>query len=205
VLGDFVMKIKDIIGEGFMSGFAKGFLGGLKPKVFQDIEQAQQSGLQSLPPNIKDTAILAYKKFGDNPESDYPGAAGWIPPDAFGPMVNAQATALGKDPEPPPKPKTKQRLRSLFQPEPTTASEPSDDSSLSIPQGQRIAVMNPQKNATFYKYSDGRWTDEYGQVMPTASHGALNKFADTAGRMEPIPSKKSISGFRPRRGVKGGA
>ncbi len=72
------------------------------------------------------------------------------------------------------------------------------DSAENIPQGSRLAVQNPQKTATFYKYSDGKWYDEFGTLMPKTSWDALEAFADSgAGRIEKIPPR-GISGFRTR-------
>lgn len=69
------MKIKDIINEqGFGSGFVSGVLGGLKPKIFRDIEQTKVG------PDLTSaqTAMQAHKEFGDNPESKLPGFLGWL-------------------------------------------------------------------------------------------------------------------------------
>jgi len=160
------VKIKDIISEGFFSGFKKGFLGGLKPKVFQDIEQAQQQGLQGLPPNIKDTALLAYQKFGDNPESKYKGAAGWLPPDVFKATADIQARHQGQEQEKEKskKPKTGKKLS----PAPTQdiAQKLKDIEKILPAKTQAQAPTPPQVKLPSGQYITnygGNWYDEQGE------------------------------------------
>ena len=85
--------------------------------------------------------------------------------------------------------------------QPPAPLPPDVDTATNIPAGHRLVVQNPQGNATFYKYPNGQWTDEYGTSMPTSAHEALNRFADAAGRMEKIPTpsksgKAGVQGFK---------
>lgn len=100
-------------------------------------------------------------------------------------------------------------LRGAPAPSSTTASgEPQPlpstvDTIQNIPDGHRLVVTNPQKNATFYKYPNGQWTDEWGSVMPRGAYDTLDRFADAGGRIEKVSKPRGsasskVTGFRTR-------
>ncbi len=187
------MKIKDIINEqGFGSGFVKGLIGGLKPKAFQDIEQpSNTSGLSD-----KEAQARAYKAFGDLPGDE--GEEAYKTPEQRKRSTAAQKEKAELTQKIAQSKKLKKDLglaarAAIMQPQTQQAS--SDYDSNVPPQGQRLAVSNPQGNAKFYKYPDGRWTDEFGTVMPSSSHEALERFADAAGQIEPV-TVKGTTGFK---------
>lgn len=202
-LGDFGVKIKDIIKEGLGSNLlnvVKGFGSGLKPQIFQDIKQTKPG------PEMSDleAAQAAYEKFGNAPprDKDSPygwatGASSWLSDEQLKARQDAAKEKSLQNKEAAKKlaKQMKQQTKAKTQQPASPMASPAAAAS-NIPKGHRIAVTNPQGNATFYKYPDGRWTDEFGNAMPSGAHGALNQFADAAGRMEPIPA--STGGYKAR-------
>jgi hypothetical protein len=201
------MKIKDIVNEGIVSGvkdFALGFGKAITPRALKPVIDA---GKAPIDPTELELAAAAYKKFGEVPDdqgqpTNY-GEYGWLTPEQLKPRVAAaKAKSLEKGDAAKIAKKTAAAAKAALQQKSTA---PADSPAYGagpgqkIPQGQRIAVTNPQGNATFYKYPDGRWTDEFGTIVPAAAHGTLNQFADTRGRMEPLPTQ-TTSGFKPKRG-----
>ncbi len=69
------MKIKDIISEAGIQAAVSGFAKGLVPQALRPAVGAKKS-----PPQMTDLDIAreAHKKFGDNPESVFPGVYGWL-------------------------------------------------------------------------------------------------------------------------------
>lgn len=194
------MKVRDIVNEaGFWQGLSKGLL----PGAVQNITGQIKKPTVGPDPTDLELAQQAYEKFGAAPGKETLGAVGWLTDEQFRERINAakeKALQNKKAAEQFAK-KTAQSAKAAAQ----QAAGPADMSTATptnIPQGHRIVVQNPQRNATFYKYPDGRWTDEYGTVMPAAAHGALEQFADTAGRMEQVPGSKPPAGVR---GFKRGA
>lgn len=205
------MKIKDIISEGFWSSFGKALLPSALQKV-ADIKDPQAE------PSQTDLALKAQRMFGDNPESPMKGFMGWVDPSQVSVLSTiadqkkqrddrikaelekakqaTKATNISKDKQ---TKGNKNRLKNIM-----TGASSSDNTATaaSIPAGQRIKVTNPQGNATFYKYPGGKWTDEFGTLMPQSSHAALDQFADSGGRMEQIPTatKTAYQGRGGRRG-----
>jgi hypothetical protein len=81
------MKIKDIISEGFFSGFAKE----LVPKAMRP---ALDAGKPYGEPTEIELAKIAHQKFGDNPESLLPGFMGWLSPKQQTDLVNKRAEII---------------------------------------------------------------------------------------------------------------
>jgi len=79
------------------------------------------------------------------------------------------------------------------------SSEP--ESATNIAKTDRLRVANPQKNATFYKYSDMKWYDEFGNMMPKNSWDQLEKWADDPA-LGYYEKNYKVSGFR-RKNKKG--
>lgn len=202
MLGDSRVKIKDIVNEGLWQSakeFGKGVISALPSQQMQDVLRSIKKAPGGAAMTDLEAAQAAYDKFGDAPprpkDSPYAqasGAAAWLTDD----QLRALAAAKNKQPTKKSAKKTSQTNRPAATQNVSPANMPSA-SAANIPQGHRIVVRNPQGNATFYKYPDGRWTDEFGNAMPSGAHGALEQFADTAGRMEQTPTK-SVSGFKPR-------
>ena len=85
--------------------------------------------------------------------------------------------------------------------QPAQPADPMDSPDVgvsNIPQGQRLKVQNPQKTATFYKHSDGRWYNENNQLMPQNDWAILDTYADAGGVMEKIPTATNFKGFKQR-------
>lgn len=203
------MKIKDILSEGFWQG-AKEFGAGALAALPSASMQAVLSNVKKAPggKDLTDleAAQAAYNKFGDAParpkDSPFGFASGkdaWLTDKQLQARIDAAKEKKLKNKQEAQKfaKKTAQLARTAMQQPASPADMPSAGAG-NIPQGYRITVQNPQKNATFYKYPDGRWTDEYGNVMPSGAHGALEQFADTAGRMEQMPqaSTPGVRGFK---------
>lgn len=88
--GDSNVKIKDIVSEqGFWSSFGKSLL----PNAMKKAIDAKKP---MAPPTDLDLAKLAYEKFGDNPESEFPGTIGWLNPRQQAALVNAKEKELRK-------------------------------------------------------------------------------------------------------------
>lgn len=200
------MKIKEILSEqngGFWSSFGKALL----PKAIKtalDKESSQRNLTQD------ELARLAYNKFGPAPGLEDFGHAGWLEPEHFSRLVTPKPSEvdakklakLAKQTRKAAKEKDAVMKMLPSKSAPAPAAEKATISATNIPAGQRLTVTNPQGNAKFYKYPDGRWTDEFGITMPGGSHQALNQFADTAGRIEPIPATgKSV--YQSRGGRRG--
>lgn len=203
------MKIKDIVSEGFWQGakeIGKSALAAIPSRQMQDVLQSVKKPPPGKALSDLEAAQAAYAKFGEPPprakDSPYAfasGAAGWLTDEQLQARIDAAkekalqkkqiGAAFAK--------KTKQQARQAVQ-QPASPTDMPDVGPANIPQGYRIVVQNPQKNATFYKYPDGRWTDEYGNAMPSGAHGALEQFADAAGRMEQMPqtSTPGMRGFK---------
>ena len=68
---------------------------------------------------------------------------------------------------------------------------------LGIPQGKRLAVVNPKNNGTYYKTNDG-WTTETGQTVSPNDSQYLEQLADQGGgKLEDIPPA-ATPGYRSR-------
>jgi hypothetical protein len=78
---------------------------------------------------------------------------------------------------------------------------PEPESATNIAKTDRLRVSNPQKNATFYKYSDMKWYDEFGNMMPKNSWDQLEKWADDPA-LGYYEKNYKVSGFR-RKNKKG--
>jgi hypothetical protein len=201
VLGDLNVKIKDVVNEaGFWQGakqFAKGALGALPSQTMQNILRDIKKPDSAPKPTDIELAKGAYKMFGD-PSDNAENWANWLTPEQI-----QQRAEQAKQEKQKKLAAAKAFAQKTSQAAKTALQQPPAESPLygatNIPRGHRIAVTNPQGNATFYKYPDGRWTDEYGTIMPSASHGALDQFADTRGSMEILPAQK-VGGFKPKRG-----
>jgi hypothetical protein len=207
------VKIKDIVNEGILSGakdFALGFGKAITPRALKPVIDASKG---SMDPTETELAAAAYKQFGEVPDeqgkaTNY-GEYGWLTPEEIErrlAAVKAEKQAKKSDAEKIAK-KTAAAAKAASQKTAPQKSSAETDSPAygagpgqKVPGGQRIAVTNPQGNATFYKYPDGRWTDEYGTIMPAAAHGALDQYADTRGRMEAIPTQSKTGTFRTKRG-----
>jgi len=198
------VKIKDIINEqGFWSNFGKALL----PKSIKTAIDPDDLPINYLE---KELANLAYKKFGGAPGLEDFKELGWLQPERFSRLVTPKpnevdAKKLAKLAKQT-RDIAKKEITKQKQPQTKSSSMPASDSASAsasnIPTGQRLAVTNPQRNATFYKYPDGRWTDEFGTVMPAGSHGALDQFADAGGRIESIPTSGK-SAYQSRGGRRG--
>jgi hypothetical protein len=203
-LGDLDVKIKDILSEGFWQGakeFGKGALAALPSQTMQTVLRDIKKPVSTAEPTDIELAKAAHKKFAD-PSDNAENWANWLTPEQL--QQREQQAVLQKQKK---LAVAKAFAQKTAQAAKTALQQPPEESPeygvSKVPQGYRIAVTNPQGNATFYKYPDGRWTDEYGAPMPSTSHGALDGFADTRGRMETLPSQK-VSGFKPKRGRKRG-
>ena len=202
------MKIKDIVNEGIVSGvkdFALGFGKAVAPRALKPVIDA---GKAPIDPTELELSAAAYKQFGEVPNeqgkaTNY-GEYGWLTPEELERRVaaakakeQAKKSAAEKIAK-----KTAAAAKAALQKSAAPADSPAYGAGpgQKVPPGQRIAVSNPQGNATFYKYPDGRWTDEYGTIMPAAAHGALDQFADTRGRMEPVSTQPKTGTFRTKRG-----
>ena len=208
VLGDLEVKIKDIVNEGIVSGakdFALGFGKAITPRALKPVIDA---GKTPIDPDETELAAAAYKQFGEVPDDQgkptHYGEYGWLTPEELKRRVAAgRAKSLEKGEIAKMAKKTAAAAKAALQQKSTA---PADSPAYGagpgqkVPPGQRIAVTNPQGNATFYKYPDGRWIDEYGTIMPAAAHGALDQFADTRGRMEAVPTQPKTGTFRTKRG-----
>ena len=200
------MKIKEILYEqngGFWSSFGKALL----PKAIKtalDKESSQRNLTQD------ELARLAYNKFGPAPGLEDFGHVGWLEPERFSRLVTPKPSEvdakklakLAKQTRKTAKEKDAVMKMLPSKSAPAPAAEKATITATNIPAGQRIKVTNPQGNATFYKYPGGKWTDEFGTLMPKSSHTALDQFADSGGRMEQIPiaTKTAYQGRGGRRG-----
>jgi len=201
------VKIKDIVNEGIVSGvkdLALGFGKAIAPRALKPVIDA---GKAPIDPTETELAAAAYKQFGEVPDeqgkSTNYGEYGWLTPEQLAPRVAAaRAKSLEKGDTAKIAKKTVAAAKAALQKSAAPADRPEYGAGpgQKVPGGQRIAVTNPQGNATFYKYPDGRWTDEYGTIMPAAAHGALDQYADTRGRMEAIPTQSKTGTFRTKRG-----
>ena len=80
--GDLSVKIKDIVSEGFASSFGKALL----PSQLQTTLQTLKANKRPLDPTERtelgpeevELAKSAQEKYGDNPESVFPGFIGWL-------------------------------------------------------------------------------------------------------------------------------
>lgn len=194
------MKIKDIVNEnevGFWSGLGKSLL----PQALRTVADA---GPTYVEPTELELAAAAYKKFGEVPNKEGKatnyGEYGWLTPEQVEQRVAAAKAKSQTKGNLAKKTAAAAKAALTKSTAPTDRPEYGAGPGQKVPQGQRIAVTNPQGNARFYKYPDGRWTDEYGTIMPAAAHGALDQFADTQGRMEPVPTQPKTGTFRTKRG-----
>jgi hypothetical protein len=194
------VKIKDVINE---AGFLKSFGTGMLPTTMQTVIGDIKKPTKGPDPTDIELAQAAYEKFGPAPGKENLGSVGWLTDEQFRERINAAKEKALQNKRAAEKfaKKTAQSAKAAAQQTGSPADMPTATPT-NIPQGHRIVVQNPQRNATFYKYPDGRWTDEYGTVMPAAAHGALEQIADTAGRMEQVPGLKPAAGVR---GFKRGA
>lgn len=173
------MKIKDIISEA--AGFRSGLLKSLMPSALRKVVDTPK--IRPEPREI-DLAKAAYDQFGDAPDREGMKHVGWLTDKGLKSIANDYANVNADEIE-----RLAQQTKAAAQAaikEPKILTSP-ETTAENIPSGYRIAVKNPQGNATFYKYPGGRWTDESGVVMPSSSHAALDQFADTRGTMEKIP------------------
>lgn len=78
------MKIKDIIKEGFASSFGRALLPSQLQKTLQTLKQTKRpldpAERTKLDPDEVELARSAQEKYGDNPESVFPGFVGWLTP-----------------------------------------------------------------------------------------------------------------------------
>lgn len=82
--------------------------------------------------------------------------------------------------------------------QPTQPAGPADSPDIgieNIPTGYRLRVQNPQKTATYYKHSDGKWYNEFNQPIQQKDWATLDTYADAGGVMEKNPPA-GMTGFR---------
>jgi hypothetical protein len=90
------VKIKDIINEaGFWSGFRQNILPEPISTTMRTLRQTKRplgaKERTELEPQEVELAKAAHAKFGDNPESVYPGFVGWLPPQQLKSLVDYKA------------------------------------------------------------------------------------------------------------------
>jgi hypothetical protein len=84
VLGDSSVKIKDIVHEGLASSFGKALLPSQLQKTLQTLKQTKRpldpAKRTELETDEVELAKASQEKYGDNPESVFPGFIGWLTP-----------------------------------------------------------------------------------------------------------------------------
>jgi len=90
------VKIRDIINEaGFWSGFRQNILPEPISTTMRTLRQTKRplgaKERTELEPQEVELAKAAHAKFGDNPESVYPGFVGWLPPQQLKSLVDYKA------------------------------------------------------------------------------------------------------------------
>lgn len=192
------MKIKDIIKEGFISSFTKELL----PKGIKAAVNKQSSNIP-----VTDLAVQAYKQFGDNPESEYSGSIGWLPPSQLKSLIDFKAKQ-GKIAD---KNKKKELLRKMQQQggsvdsDSTMSSEPTKKAApSSIIANKFKSAISAAPSATpppqvtmssgeiMTKYN-GSWYNEQGQqVVDAASIASLERRAQKPSGQAQMAQTKNI-------------
>lgn len=92
------MKIKDIVREGFVSSFAKALLPSQLQTTLQTLKTSKRpldpKQRTELEPEYLELAKAAHAQYGDNPESNLPGALGWLTPQQQKGLVDAKEKEL---------------------------------------------------------------------------------------------------------------
>lgn len=192
--GDLKMKVKDIIKEAFGRTYARDPDSGQiikdpktnRPKTvsdpnsfttgLQDIMSKYSQDIGSYWHKLKPTQ---YTKAQAQEPTAEPAAASTAEPAAEPAEKKPQDIVV-------PKPRNIKARPTPVEP----VEQPYELGSMEVPAGQRISVQNPQRSATFYKYPNGRWFNEFNQPMPSHTWDQLNQMANAEGAMEAIPKTK---------------
>lgn len=185
-LGDFEVKIKDVLNEGFWSGFASK----IQPQAFQSKEQYPVRGTGK--PTDAEVAKKAQELYGTE-KGKKPAKAE--------PEKEQSADSI---PEPKPEPEIELPTRKPNRkptteptPEPAAAAEPELDAPMNLAdeplaRDERIAVETPA--GTMYKYPNGRWyqipSTGIPAPVPQNQYTILDDYANIEGHVEKIPPTK---------------
>lgn len=200
-LGEFVMKVHEVLTEGPLSGLAKlgkAAYGAARGKEYrterdimanpvvqdainiwtQRVKQVEYGGVDLTPENYN---IHLNKWLGQwlKLKGPYPGTVTDLSKNGVNTYI-AKAVAQKLSDSVPASEKAK------------AAKEKREQAGVKVPDGKRLVVVHPRSGGTYFKTNQSGWTNEMGQpVTSSSSISSLEQLAsadptDTV-RIEPIP------------------
>ncbi len=195
MLGDFEVKIKDVLTEGFWSGFASK----LQPGSSRNKEEYPVRGTGK--PLDSEVAKKAQELYGIKPdkkqakpeEPEKQQSADSVPRPEPEPEIQMPTST--------PRPKSKPAPTPAAEPAaatpPSAPAEPEYDAPVNLAdeplaRDERIAVETPA--GMMYKYPNGRWyqipSTGIPAPVPSNQYAILDDYANIEGQVEKIPSTK---------------